>query len=160
MLSPKYKLREEPTKLHSVVGPVDPAKTIWAQVPGKKLPRGAQPERGPGEHLHEGDPDTQHDSQQEDRSRSVSSKTRRIICTFSNSVKFRSTCQYKLDIDYLYSLLCCSAYAVATALQLLNNHFVLLHNIFRMVGPGQPRTASYIRVALAPCFSGTSTSLV
>jgi hypothetical protein len=78
MLSPKYKLREEPTKLHSVVGPVDPAKTIWAQVPGKKLPRGAQPERGPGEHLHEGDPDTQHDSNQEDRSGPVSSKSLRV----------------------------------------------------------------------------------
>ena len=65
MLSPKYKLREEPTKLHSVVGPVDPAKTIWAQVPGKKLPRGAQPERTLGGHLDEGDPDTHQDSQQE-----------------------------------------------------------------------------------------------
>jgi hypothetical protein len=45
MLSPSSNYREEPAKLHSVVGPVDPKKRIWAQVLGKKLPRGAHQDR-------------------------------------------------------------------------------------------------------------------
>ena len=79
MLSPKYKLLRRAFRSWPSGSYED---DIWAQVLGKKLPRGAQPERGPGEHLHEGDPDTQHDSQQEDRSGPVSSKRLRVTLNY------------------------------------------------------------------------------